>query len=166
MAQIKTREGVSDNLIVAVNAGMDGSRRLGRQGRRTRPAAAAHRSKPLPVLRFTKLNKVFSYGIMATRGSRFAHIGMAADGGGGWRWRGDLTQAQCRWRLAPGLLQLNQGYQRGHRSSVILPGWLIWHGRRYTGAAASQTWSLGFQSLRVKIHRRTGIIYRAFCTKS
>jgi hypothetical protein len=26
MAQIKTREGVSDNLIVAINVGMDGSR--------------------------------------------------------------------------------------------------------------------------------------------
>jgi hypothetical protein len=25
---------------------------------------------------------------------------------------------------------------------------------------------LGFQSLRVKIHRRTGTIYRAFCTES
>jgi hypothetical protein len=44
MAQIKTREGVSDNLIVTVNTGMDGSRQLGRQGRRARPAAAAHRS--------------------------------------------------------------------------------------------------------------------------
>jgi hypothetical protein len=32
MTQIKYREGVSDNLIVAVNAGMDGSRRLGQQG--------------------------------------------------------------------------------------------------------------------------------------
>jgi hypothetical protein len=30
--------------------------------------AASHRSKPLPVLRFTKLDKVFTYGIVATRG--------------------------------------------------------------------------------------------------
>jgi hypothetical protein len=33
MAQIKTRKGVSNNLIVAINVGMNGSRRLGRQGR-------------------------------------------------------------------------------------------------------------------------------------
>jgi hypothetical protein len=52
----------------------------------TRPAAAAHRSKPLPALWFTKLDKVFTYDIMSTRGSRFAHLGMAAVGGGGWRW--------------------------------------------------------------------------------
>jgi hypothetical protein len=32
MTQIKKREGVSNNLIVAVNAGMDGSRRLSQQG--------------------------------------------------------------------------------------------------------------------------------------
>jgi hypothetical protein len=38
-AQIKTREGVSDNLIVVVNAGMDGSRRLCRQGRCDRGGA-------------------------------------------------------------------------------------------------------------------------------
>jgi hypothetical protein len=58
MAQIKTREGVSDNLIDVVNAGMDGSWRLGRQGWRARPAEAARQSKPLPALWFTKLNKV------------------------------------------------------------------------------------------------------------
>jgi hypothetical protein len=28
------------------------------------------------------------------------------------------------------------------------------------------TWWLGFQSLWVKIHHRTGSIYRAFCTES
>jgi hypothetical protein len=47
--------------------------------------AAAHRSKQLPVLQFTKLDKVFTYGIVVTQGSRFAHLGMAADGGGGWQ---------------------------------------------------------------------------------
>jgi hypothetical protein len=35
------------------------------------------------VLWFTKLDKVFTYGIMATRGSRLAHLGMALDGGDG-----------------------------------------------------------------------------------
>jgi hypothetical protein len=43
----------------------------------------ARQSKPLPVLWFTKLDKVFTYAIVATRGSRFSHLGMAADGGGG-----------------------------------------------------------------------------------
>jgi hypothetical protein len=31
--------------------------------------AVAHRSEPLLALWFTKLNKVFAYGIMAMRGS-------------------------------------------------------------------------------------------------
>jgi hypothetical protein len=35
-AQIKTHKGVSDNLIMAINAGMDGSRWLDWQGRRDR----------------------------------------------------------------------------------------------------------------------------------
>jgi hypothetical protein len=47
--------------------------------------AAARRSKPLPALQFTKLDKVFTYDIVATQGSRFAHLGMEAEGGGGWR---------------------------------------------------------------------------------
>jgi hypothetical protein len=64
MAQIKTREGVSDNLIVAVNAGMNDLRRLGRQGWRDR-------------------GKVYTYGIVATWGSHLAHLGMEASG---WRW--------------------------------------------------------------------------------
>jgi hypothetical protein len=49
--------------------------------------AATHRSKPLPTLRSTKHDKVFTYGIGATRGTRFAHLGTAAGGGGGWRRR-------------------------------------------------------------------------------
>jgi hypothetical protein len=66
-----------------LGATLVGGRRFGQ--RHNRPAVAAHQSKPLPVLRFTKLDRVFTYGIMATRGSRFTHLGMAADGGGGWR---------------------------------------------------------------------------------
>jgi hypothetical protein len=42
---------------------------------RIRPAAVARRSEPLPALRFTKLDKVFTYDIVATQGSRFAHHG-------------------------------------------------------------------------------------------
>jgi hypothetical protein len=37
----------------------------------------AHQSKPLPVLRFTKLGKVFTYGNVAMRRSRPALLGMA-----------------------------------------------------------------------------------------
>jgi hypothetical protein len=37
------------------------------------------------MLWFSKLDKVFTYGIVVTRGSQFAHFGMAADGDGGWR---------------------------------------------------------------------------------
>jgi hypothetical protein len=83
--RLKKNEGISHNLIVVVNVGMDDSRWLGRQGRRTQPAVATHWSKPLPTLRSTKLNKVFTYGIVETWGIRFAHLGTAADGGGGWR---------------------------------------------------------------------------------
>jgi hypothetical protein len=115
MAQIKTREGVSDNLIVAVNAGMNDLRWLGQQGWRDR-------------------GKVYTYGIVATRRSHLAHLGMEA---GGWRWWGDSAQARRQWRRAPGLLWLNRAHQRGRRSSVILPWQLIWHGQRQTGAAAS-----------------------------
>jgi hypothetical protein len=97
---------------VAVNVGMDGSRRLGRQGRHdrgdsagrggaitvtrstgaarswqhARPMAMAHRSKPLSALQSTKLDKVFTYGIVVTRGTRFAHHGMVEERGGGWQW--------------------------------------------------------------------------------
>jgi hypothetical protein len=60
-----------------------GGRRSGRQ--RNWPTVVTHRSKMLPALRFTKLDKAFTYGILATRGSRSAHLGMAADDGGGWR---------------------------------------------------------------------------------
>jgi hypothetical protein len=132
--------------------------------RRIRPVAAAHRSEPLLVLWFTKLDKVFTYGIVVMQGSRFAHLGMVVDGSGGWRRRGDSAQAQRRWWRAPRLLRLNRGHQHGHRSLLIISGRLIWHGWRHTGAAVSETRWLGFQSLRVKIRRRTRTIYMAFCT--
>jgi hypothetical protein len=61
------------------------------------PVAGAHRNKPLLALRFTKLDKVFTYNIVATQGSRFTHHGMAADGDGGGRRRGDSAQARNRW---------------------------------------------------------------------
>jgi hypothetical protein len=67
--RLKKCEGVSDNLIVVVNAGIDGSWQLGRQGRHAWPAAADHRSQPLSMLRSTKLDKVFTYDIVATRGT-------------------------------------------------------------------------------------------------
>jgi hypothetical protein len=47
-----------------------------------RPAAAAHRSRPLPVLRSTKNIKVFTYGIGAMRGTRLAHLGLTAGDSG------------------------------------------------------------------------------------
>jgi hypothetical protein len=40
--------------------------------------AAAHRSKPLPAPRPTKLDMVFTYGIVAMRGTRSADLGTAA----------------------------------------------------------------------------------------
>jgi hypothetical protein len=63
--------------------------RSGRQ--RIWPVAVAHQSEPLLAIRFTKHDKVFTYGIMAMLGSRFAHLGMAADGSGGSRRQGDLA---------------------------------------------------------------------------
>jgi hypothetical protein len=62
-----------------------------RSWRRAWPTAVAHQSKPLPALQSTKLDKVFTYDIMATRGTRFTHVGTAADDGGGWRWQGGLV---------------------------------------------------------------------------
>jgi hypothetical protein len=40
--------------------------------------------EPITSAPVTKLDKVFTYGIVATQGSRFAHLGMAANDGGGW----------------------------------------------------------------------------------
>jgi hypothetical protein len=101
------------------------------------PTTAARWSKPLPALRSTKLDKIFTYGIVATRRTYFAHHGRTLGNNGGWCGRAGLAQARRRWRRALGLLRLNGGHQCGHRSSVILLGWLIWHGRRHTGTAVS-----------------------------
>jgi hypothetical protein len=53
------------------------------KGQRIQPAAVARRSEPLPALHFTKLDKVFTYGIVAMRGSRFAHLGIVFSFPGG-----------------------------------------------------------------------------------
>jgi hypothetical protein len=79
MASNPVRRSASERLGVT----LAGGRRSGR--RCNQHAVAARRSKPLPTLRFTKLDKVFTYGIMATWVSQFAHLGMAADGGRDWR---------------------------------------------------------------------------------
>jgi hypothetical protein len=50
-----------------------------------RPAAAARQSRPVPALRSTKHNEVFTYGIGVTWGTRLAHHGLTAGSGGGWR---------------------------------------------------------------------------------
>jgi hypothetical protein len=57
---------------------------VARSQRRAQPTAVARRSKSLPVLRSNKLDKVFTYGIMATWGTHLSHLGTAVDGGGGW----------------------------------------------------------------------------------
>jgi hypothetical protein len=41
-------------------------------------------NKLFPVLQSTKLDKVFTDGIVATRGTRFAHLATAMNGSGGW----------------------------------------------------------------------------------
>jgi hypothetical protein len=166
MTQTKNCEGVSDNLIVAVNAGMDGSRRLVLQGWRAQSMVAPCRSKPLRALRSTKLNKVFTYGIVAMWGTRFAHLGTAADNGDGWRQWGGLAGFGRRHRQASVLLQWKWRHQRGRRSSAILLRWSIWQGRQHTGAAVSFTRRLGFRLLRIKICHRMSPIYRAFCSES
>jgi hypothetical protein len=63
-------KGYSALLILVVDAGMDDPRRLGR-------------SRPLPALRSTKHDKVFTYDIGATRGTHLAHLGLTVGDGGG-----------------------------------------------------------------------------------
>jgi hypothetical protein len=47
-----------------------------------RPVAAPRQSRSLPMLWSTKHDKVFTYGIRATQGTRLAHLGlMAGDDG-------------------------------------------------------------------------------------
>jgi hypothetical protein len=91
-------------LILAVDAGMDDPRRLGRQGRRARPTVVAHRSRPLPVLRSTKHDEVFIYGIEATRGTRLAHLGLMAGDDGGQRRRRPLLLSSGQCAMAPRVL--------------------------------------------------------------
>jgi hypothetical protein len=134
--------------------------------RRNRPAVVAHRSWPYTVLQTLVFYEVFTYGIGTTWRTYFVHIGRTSVNNGGWWGRGGSAQARRRWRRAPGLLRLNRGHQRGCRPPVKLLGWSIWHGRWHTGVAASFTRWLGFRLLRIKIHRRTSTIYRAFCTES
>jgi hypothetical protein len=74
-------KGYSTLLILAVDAGMNDPWRLHRQGRRAWPTVAAHRSMPLPALRSTKYDKVFTYGIGATWGTRLAHLGLTTGDG-------------------------------------------------------------------------------------
>jgi hypothetical protein len=96
---------------------------------RNRAAVAAQRSWPYTTLQTSVFNKVFTYNIGATWRTYFAHLGMTSGNNGGLCGRGGSSHARRRWRRAPGLLRLNRGHQRGRRSSVILPGRLIWHGR-------------------------------------
>jgi hypothetical protein len=112
-----------------------GGRRSGRQC--NRPAVAAHRSWPYTTLWTSVFDEVFTYGIGATWKNYFAHLGRTSGNNGSWCWWGGSTQARRQWRRAPGLLRLNRGHQRGRRSSVILTGRLIWHGRWHTCAAVS-----------------------------
>jgi hypothetical protein len=44
-----------------------------------------------------------------TRGTRFAHLGMAADGGGGWRRRGGSVGFEHRRRQAPVKMKAPKG---------------------------------------------------------
>jgi hypothetical protein len=79
--------------------------------RHHRPTAAAHRSKTLLALRSTKLDKVFTYGIVAMQRTYFAHHGRTSGNRGGWCGQGGSAQAWCQWWRAPGLLRLNVGHQ-------------------------------------------------------
>jgi hypothetical protein len=87
------------------------SERLGEtpaRGRRSgqwsnRPMAAARRSKPLLALRSTKLDKIFTYGIVAMRRTNFAHLGRTSGNNGGWCGWGGSAQARRRWRWALGV---------------------------------------------------------------
>jgi hypothetical protein len=98
--------------------------------RRNWPAVAAHQSWPYTAFSTSVFDEVFTYGIRAMWRTYFAHLGRTSGNNGGWCGWGGSAQARRRWRLAPGLLQLNRWHQHGRRSSVILLGRLIWHGWR------------------------------------
>jgi hypothetical protein len=134
MAHIKTREGVSDNLIVPVNARMNGSRRLGQRGRRDRGGT------PVPWWRLAGVSRYRRSGSpKLTRSSpmtswRHVDIDLLTLG---WRWWGDSVSFGPRDRQYPVLLRWRWRHQRGRRSLEILPGRLIWHGWWYIGATVS-----------------------------
>jgi hypothetical protein len=72
------------------------------------------------VLRFTKLDKVFTYNIVVMRGSRFAHLGMAVAAGDG-----EAT------RLASGVvvgkLRCSFGEDEGTKGVAVFndPSWMV-----------------------------------------
>jgi hypothetical protein len=84
MTQIKKREGVSDNLIVAVNTGMNGSQLFGRQGRHDRGGALGPRWRLAEVSRYRRSGPPNS--------TRFSHMTS-------WR-RGELDSLTLRWQRA------------------------------------------------------------------
>jgi hypothetical protein len=104
---------------------------------RGRPTAAAHQSKLLPALRSTKHDMVFTYGIRATRGTHFAHLGTAVEGDGGWRQR--CLPFEPMWQQPAPLAALQRwGVHRWKRwTSWKLLGWSAWHRRQHTSAAVS-----------------------------
>jgi hypothetical protein len=111
----------------------------------------AHRGKPLPVLRSTKHDKVFTYG-------------------SGRRWR--LATAR---RFGPSLASMSASSGAPLVKMKAPKGAVVFgnpSGTVDSALAAAYrcggelTWWLGFQYLWIRIHHRTGTIYRAFCTES
>jgi hypothetical protein len=150
MAQIKKHERVSDNLILAVNAGMDGSRWLGRQGRRDRGGVPGLRWWLAGVSHYRRSGPLNSTRFSPTAPWRRGELDSLTL----WRQQTAVTAGDCEAvRLASG------GGLRWLWGGLIRHRW--WH----TSAATSFTQRLGFWLLQIKIRRRTGTIYRAFCTK-
>jgi hypothetical protein len=80
--RLKKHEGVSDNLIMVVNAGMDGLRRLSRQGRRD------HGGAPGPRRRLTRVSRYQRSG--PPNSTRFSPMPS-------WR-RGELDSLTLGWQ--------------------------------------------------------------------
>jgi hypothetical protein len=78
--------------------------------------AAARRSKPLLALRSTKLDKIFTYGIVAMRRTNFAHLGRTSGNNGGWCGWGRLAQV-C---VDGGGLWGSSGYTEGTSMGIGL----------------------------------------------
>jgi hypothetical protein len=88
-----------------------------------------------PLTPFTKLNKVFTYSIVAMWGSRFTHHGMAVDNGGGWQHQGgSVGFRRCR-RQALVFLGEDEGTKGdgGIRRSFL-------NGRFSTGGSTPVRW--------------------------